>query len=1023
MAEIDGPARISPGSGHRVPARSAIATDACILDLSGRWDFRWSETACAPVDFLGPGALASEQWRGIDLPAHWVMPGEPGTDRPIYTNVVYPFPVDPPNVPDENPTGDHRLVFTLPGDWPMTGATHLRTDGIESWARIWLNGQEVGTRSGSRLVQDFDVTAMLRPGSNVLAIRVTKWSAGSYLEDQDQWWLPGIFRPVTLRHRPAGGLADVWLRANYANGTGRLDPEITADDGAWPLTLDIPALGVSRRWETRADVGPFSVGAVRPWSAEEPQLYAATVRSAGETVSLAVGFRSVEVRGGVLMVNGESIKLRGVNRHEFDAQAGRVFNEDAARAELQAMKAANIDAVRTAHQPPHPRWLDLADELGVWVMLECDVETHGFEEFGWQGNPVDDPAWHEVLMDRIERTVERDKHHPSVIIWSLGNECGDGANLAAMAEWVHRRDPGRPVHYEGDRRGAYTDIYSRMYPALEEIRAWQGSGPEIAVAHHPASRVSAEDAARVRSMPYLLVEYLHAMGTGAGGAHDYANIIEADERMAGGFVWEWKDHAIAVPQPDGSVRLAYGGDFGEVLHDGNFVCDGLVLADGTATPGLLDWSETIAPVRARWCQEGPELAILVESLRRFASTRGLRLVWTFEVDGVPTASGTVILGAGPRSVESVPVPAELRDALAGPYSPASETWLTLRIELEEPTAWAGAGHCISRRQYAVEVPRTPDGEELAPQPLTAVPTALRGGGWVLGVASFNSHGQLTAVGSQEVTDHGLSLWRTPTDNDNGHGALDYEAADPRLTLGAGGGRRGPSSADRWRKAGLDRLERRTVSVAAGCGGLDVVTRTSPAGAMHGVETRWEWTADAGGVSCALTLTPYGDWPGTWPRVGYHLDLAGVDAPVRWFGLGPGESWPDMFSAVRVGEFQSRTMELDTPYLRPQASGHRSDVRWFDVGCPQKGGVRVERLAGDMGFSISPWSPEEADVCHRHELPAPTATHVHIDLAHHGVGSRACGPDVRPEHQLWPRDMAATFRISEIYAEKGVANTR
>lgn len=273
-----------------------------------------------------------------------------------------------------------------------------------------------------------------------------------------------------------------------------------------------------------------------------------------------------------------------------------------------------------------------------------------------------------------------------------------------------------------------------------------------------------------------------------------------------------------------------------------------------------------------------------------------------------------------------------------------------------------------------------------------------------------------------MTDHGLSLWRTPTDNDNGHGALDYEAADPRLTLGAGGGRRGPSSADRWRKAGLDRLERRTVSVAAGCGGLDVVTRTSPAGAMHGVETRWEWTADAGGVSCALTLTPYGDWPGTWPRVGYHLALAGVDAPVRWFGLGPGESWPDMFSAVRVGEFQSRTIELDTPYLRPQASGHRSAVRWFDVGCAQGEACAWNGLPETWGSAFRPGAQRRLTSatgtnCQLPRRPMSTSTW-------HTTGSAAApaGP-MRPEHQLWPRDMAATFRISEIYAEKGVANTR
>lgn len=998
--------QIGPGSGRRVRPRSALETDAAVLDLAGIWDFRWSAHIDAPIDFLDAAPLP-EGWSTITLPAHWCMPGQPGRNAPWYTNTIYPFPVDPPFVPDDNPTGDHRLVFGLPGGWPMGGETHLRTEGIESWARIWLNGEEIGTRTGSRLVQDFDLTGILRPGRNVLAVRVAQWSAGSYLEDQDQWWLPGIFRTLSLRHRPAAGITDAWLRASFEAGRGRLAPEIVAPPEAWPITLDVPALGLVRSWDGPDDVTPIDVGEVRPWSAEDPYLYTAILRSREETVSQRVGFRTVEIRDGVLRVNGQRVILRGVNRHEFDTRTGRAIDLDVARAELCAMKAANIDAVRTAHQPPDPRWLDLADELGVWVMVECDVETHGFELVGWQGNPVADPGWQEVLLDRAERMVERDKHHPSVIMWSLGNESDDGENLAAMAEWIRQRDPSRPIHYEGDRRGLYTDVYARMYPALEEIAAWQGDGPEIAVSHHPASRIGPEDRARVRSKPYLMIEYLHAMGTGPGGAHDYAAIVEDDPRIAGGFVWEWKDHAITVPRPDGSEVLRYGGDFGEPVHDGNFVCDGLVLADGTSTPGLRDWSETVAPVRAEWSAEE---GIRVRSLRAFRSAADLRLAWRFEVDGSIAAKGVEAIDVPAGKTADVPISAELADALRRPRDPDAEVWLVLRIEYAVQYPWAAAGDRVSERRFAVDVPRR-DARPMAvhsPMKLQRSP-----GGWTLGPARFDVRGRLVGLAGLAIADHGIDLWRNPTDNDNGHGALDYEAADPRRTGGAGGGARGPSSADRWRALGLNRLQRRTLAASAEGDALVVHSRIAPPGLAVGIDVVQRWRADRASLDAEVSVVPYGEWTGTWPRLAHHLAIGLEAQRVRWYGLGPDESWADQRTAVGVGRFDLAIEDLSTPYARPQASGHRADVRWFEVVMPDGGGLRVARRAGELGFTVSRWDERQSAVAHRDELPAPSATHVHLDFVQHGIGTRACGPDVRPDAQLWPRTIRRQFRIESL----------
>ena len=565
-----------------------MASDAPELSLDGRWRFRWSPTAALDTEPAAPG-FDDSGWDEINVPSHWVLPPGRRYGQPIYTNLQYPFPIDPPHVPDENPTGDHRRTFDLPS-WDVERYL-LRFDGVESLYRIWLNGTEVGIGKGSRLVQEFDVTELVRPGPNVIMVRVHQWSAMSYLEDQDQWWLPGIFRSVTVLGRPRGAIDDIWLRTSYAeDGTGVISPEINAAASAFPITLDVPELGVSQTFDDPGQVDVFAVGDVEPWSAELPRLYDATVRSTGETVRLRLGFRTVRIAGDLLLVNDRQVIFRGMNRHETHPIRGRMFDEDHARADLVSMKRAGVNAIRTSHYPPHPRTLDLADELGLWVILECDLETHGFVFGDWRGNPSDDPAWQPAYLDRIERTVERDKNHPSVIVWSLGNESGTGANLAAMAHWVHRRDPERPVHYEGDYTGAYTDLYSRMYPNFLETEAICSDQGPISYLKSPG------DPLRVRSKPFLLCEYAHAMGNGPGGLDLYDELTERYPRLHGGFIWEWRDHGLLTQTPDGTEFYGYGGDFGEVVHDGNFVMDGMVLPDGTPTPSLAEFSAVSAPV-------------------------------------------------------------------------------------------------------------------------------------------------------------------------------------------------------------------------------------------------------------------------------------------------------------------------------------------------------------------------------------------------------------------------------------------
>ena len=605
----------APGAGALLPPRAHLADDPGVLSLDGTWSFvyhRTDPTPWANVEEPWDEPAVSDDADTIDVPSHWVLRGNGRYGRPAYTNVDFPFPVDPPYPPEANPVGDYRRTFELPDGWE-DDLVALSFDGVESQASVWVNGAWVGMARGSRLAHECDITGRVHPGENTITVRVHQFSPGSYLEDQDQWWLPGIFRSVSLRRLAPGSIEDLWIDTDYEAGVGYATVEarvLGTHEASLVGRLAIDGLGTCLLALEKGDDGRYrsdrlQVGDVRPWNPEDPALYEARVSiNGGDGLvdgdrRLRVGFRCVSIEDGVLTANGKPLRLNGVNRHEVRADEGRVFDEEWARADLALMKSMGINAIRTSHYPPHPRLLDLADEIGLWVMLEGDIETHGFEGAGeWIDNPSDDPRWSDAYLDRTMRAFERDKNHPSIMSWSLGNESGTGANLAACARWIHERTGGRAVvHYEGDHALEYTDIYSRMYPTLEEVAAVLDDSDlhaEVAVPTHVAAQVDDAARERIRRAPYLMCEYLHAMGTGPAGAPGYAAQM-SHPRHAGGFVWEWRDHALWRTLPDGRRALSYGGDFGEEVHDGNFVCDGLVDALSRPYAGTWAWVAAMAP--------------------------------------------------------------------------------------------------------------------------------------------------------------------------------------------------------------------------------------------------------------------------------------------------------------------------------------------------------------------------------------------------------------------------------------------
>ncbi|MGP3920915.1 glycoside hydrolase family 2 TIM barrel-domain containing protein [Nonomuraea sp. 10N515B] len=912
----------TPGSGLLEP-RAALRSDAPALDLNGTWRFRLSPTANVPDDFAQPSYDAAD-WDELPVPSHWPLHGY---GAPAYTNVVFPFPVDPPHVPNENPTGDYRRTFDLPEDW--TGG-RLRFEGADSFARVWLNGHELGFWTGSRLPAEFDAGPWLRPGRNVLAVRVHQWSAASYLEDQDMWWLPGIFRDVTLTR----SAADVFVHASH---DGRLSFE-----GEGGL-LSIPELGV-------ADLEPGTEITldVEPWTAETPRLYDAVVTFPGETVSLRIGFRTISIVDGVLLANGSPLLLKGVNRHEFHPERGRAVPYETMRADVLLMKQHNVNAVRTSHYPPHPAFLDLCDELGLWVIDECDLETHGFGEVDWRGNPTDDPRWAGALLDRMRRMVERDKNHPSVIMWSLGNEAGVGRNLAVMADWARERDPSRPIHYEGDWTCAHTDVYSRMYASHAEVEAIGR------LAEDPLDDPELD--ARRRAMPFLQCEYAHAMGNGPGGLAEYQELFARYPRLAGGFIWEWIDHGIVHPQ----LEYAYGGDYGEPVHDSNFVIDGLVFPDRTPSPGLIDLKKVFEPVTFDF---GDGVVRVVNGYD-FRDLSHLEFVATVEAEGETVAEHRLEVPAGGGEVK-------LPEA-----APSGECWLTVRALLSGDQPWAEAGHEVAwgQKLLAPPAPRTASA--------TLVTFVRDGDEIVASGCGFDAEtGRLVRLFGLEVEGPRLDLWRAPTDNDR-HAGLE----------------------GKWRALGLHRLTHRVDDVEVG-DALTVRTRVAPAATDVGMRAIYRWTlAGDGGLLLSLDLEPEGEWRDPIARLGVTMTLPGTAVErVTWFGRGPGEAYPDTGMAARVGRWTASIDELQTPYVYPQENGLRADVRWADFGAFTVSGDPV------FGMTARRWSIDElAAATHRPDLVPGDRVHLHLDLAHQGIGTATCGPGTLPQYEL--RAQAATFTL-------------
>lgn len=968
--------------------------------LNGPWKFKMADR---PEDVTAADVAVKtgrSRWDTVAVPGNWTMQGY---DYPHYTNVQMPFPDEPPFVPERNPTGIYTREFTVPASWKKRRVV-VHFGGAESLLYVYVNGRRVGLSKDSRLPSEFDITPFLTPGTNHLTAVVVKWSDATFIEDQDQWWMGGLHREVYLYATEPVFVADVFAVGNLENDyrDGRLHLAVRAGfprqpEAGWTvearvldpqgrpvktrhrserIPMERPSL--PDRLEARFDI---PVKNARLWSAEQPQLYTAVVTlhdpagRAVESTATRFGFRSVEVRDRMLLVNGRRIMIQGVNRHDHHDTKGKALDRETMRLDALTMKRFNFNAVRTSHYPNDPYWLDLCDELGLYVVDEANFESHAF--FYQMSN---DRRYASACLERGIRMVERDKNHASVILWSLGNESGYGSNHDAMAGWIRSYDPSRPLHYEpalfnrpGGRleegpwsyhagyRG--TDIVCPMYPSIDTIVRWATDKT------HPD-----------RTRPLILCEYSHAMGNSNGSLADYWDAFEKHPGLQGGFIWEWIDHGLKRRAPDGTEYWVYGGDFGDTPNDANFVCDGLVWPDRRPHPGLFEFQYLAGPVRVKRVRDG---SFQLFNRQDFRGLDWLRGEWDLQVDGRSVARGRLpALRAAARSLQTVSLPLPQK-----PF-PGREARVLFRFFTAKDQPWAKAGHLVGWEQVAL--PKFP----LAP----VLPAVEQTGDWRLridesrhGLTQVRWNGHDLLAGPPE-----LSVWRAPTDNDG----IKLWSGQDHKPLG------------RWRKLGLDKVRSRLVRVTENRDGsrefhfeatgrnkwADILWSLRLHGADHG----------ALGLTAAFTLAPELT---DLPRIGLILPLAPGFEHLRWLGLGPWDNYPDRLRSAWLAEHKSTVTDQYVPYIMPQEHGLKCDTRWVELG-GKRGGPTL-RVSADKHFAFSATHFHPADLTaakHTIDLTPRAETLLCLDAAHRGVGTLSCGPDTLPQYRVTGRKYRLEFRL-------------
>ncbi|XP_057976450.1 uncharacterized protein LOC131163754 [Malania oleifera] len=981
-----------------------------VKSLSGYWKFFLAPSPTSvPVNFYDSG-FQDFVWETLLVPSNWQMHG---FDQPIYTNVVYPFPLDPPHIPKDNPTGCYRTYFEIPKEWKGR-KIFLHFEAVDSAFYAWINGNPVGYSQDSRLPAEFEITDFCHPfglgEKNVLAVQVFRWSDGSYLEDQDHWWLSGIHRDVLLLAKPQVFIADYFFKSSLCENFSYADiqvevkidhsREISKDNILANFTIEAAVYDTGKWYDSdeydllsskvaQMDFIPPSSSSLgfhgyvlggklekpKLWSAENPNLYTLVVilkDASGHVVdceSCQVGVRQIWNAPKQLLVNGHPVIIRGVNRHEHHPRLGKTNLESCMVKDLVLMKQHNINAVRNSHYPQHPRWYELCDLFGMYMIDEANIETHGFDLSGHAKHPTSEPSWALSMMDRVIGMVERDKNHACIIFWSLGNESGYGPNHSALAGWIRGRDPSRLLHYEGGgSRTSSTDVVCPMY-----MRVWD----MLRIANDPTE-----------TRPLILCEYSHSMGNSNGNILEYWEAIDSTFGLQGGFIWEWVDQALLKTGADGCKHWAYGGDFGDTPNDLNFCLNGLVWPDRTLHPAFQEVKFVYQPIKVSLGKS----TLQIKNTHFFETTEALEFSWAAHGDGCKIGSGILSLPPiEPQSSFNI-------EWESGPWyslwasSSAVEIFLTITAKLLHSTRWVEAGHVISstqvqlpaKREFVPHVIKTKDSTLLSEVHGDKIRVSQQNF-WEMELNTQTGSIEFWKVEGVPVVNKGIfpCFWRAPTDNDKGGGANSYLS--------------------KWKASLLDNLffftesvsiqhmEGHLVKIAILYVGVpkgkeNSLPQLEKAHILFKVDMTYTIYA-SGDVILECNVAPSSNLP-PLPRIGVEFHLDKSMNQIKWYGKGPFECYPDRKASAHVGVYEQNVGDMHVPYIVPGECAGRADVRWVAFQNNDGLGIfaSIYGSSPPMQMSASYYTTAELDrATHNEELIKGEDIEVHLDHKHMGLG--------------------------------------
>lgn len=1051
---------------NREPARAAFvpfgdkAGDRSLC-LDGKWKFRWTPVPDERVADFYRIDFDDSAWTDFPVPANWEVHGY-GT--PIYVSAGYPFKIDPPRVmgvpketyttfKERNPVGQYRRTFEIPAGWEASGQTFLRFEGVMSAFYVWVNGQLVGYSQGSMEPSEFNISSYLTTGKNQVALEIYRYSDGSYLEDQDFWRFGGIHRSIHLLHTPDIRIRDYTVRtlpdASYQNYTLQIDPQfrvygvesgkgyrlqavLSDADGIPQARLSCSAEEVldlehkaSRMNEWFPQRGPRKMGRMtvelknpKLWTAETPYLYRLHLTlqdSAGrvvEQIHQPVGIRSVEIKGGQMLVNGRPVRLRGVNRHEHDPRLGRVMTEERMLQDILLMKQGNVNAVRTSHYPNVSRWYELCDSLGLYVMDEADIEEHGL-----RGTLASTPDWHAAFLDRAVRMAERDKNHPSVVIWSMGNESGYGPNFAAISAWLHDFDPTRPVHYEGAQGldgnpdPKTVDMISRFYTRVKQEYLNPGipEGTDTERAENARWERLLEIAERTNDVrPVLTSEYAHAMGNALGNFPEYWDEIYSNPRMLGGFIWDWVDQGLYKSLPDGGEMMAYGGDFGDQPNLKAFCFNGILRSERETTPKYWEMKKVYAPVqmqlyngKIRWTNRNHHIGF-----------EGYRCLWTVTVDGKPGRSGELLLPEvlpGQSAEVVLPQAATLAVANSKKKEARSDIRLWISMVLKEDQPWAEAGHEVAAEQFCLQEGELSKGLEATKGKMRVIQSdsmlTIKGRdftiAWRLRDGSLS---QLEYDSRPILSNTGLfpslpavQIFRAPTDNDKSFG--NWLAKD-------------------WKTHQLDAPVCRSEPLQwkeLPDGLISVSTRSVTRCLSGSIATELCYTVSGtGAIDIEVVFHPQGNLP-ELPRLGIALPLCSGMENFSWYGRGPWENYPDRRTSCFIGLWSGKVSEQYTHYPRPQDSGNKEEVRYLQLTDARHKGIRIEAVERPFSASALHYTVNDIyQATHDYQLEERPEVILSLDAAVLGLGNSSCGPGVLKKYAIEKKEHRLKVILSPVH---------